>query len=48
MIPRLAACVRDNGATWHDIAALATSPGQAGLRYSPGSRSQTAGGPATA
>ena len=47
--PQLAACARDNGATWHDIAAaVATSPGQAGLRYSPGSQSQTAGGPATA
>ena len=35
MIPLLAVEARDNGATWHDIAAaLATSPEQAELRYS--------------
>jgi hypothetical protein len=38
MIPDLAAEARDNGATWNDIAtALATSPDQAELRYSPDS-----------
>jgi hypothetical protein len=38
MIPGLAAEARDNGATWHDIAtALATSPEQAQLSYSPDS-----------
>jgi hypothetical protein len=38
MIPHLAAEARDNGATWNDIAAaLATSPEQARLRYSPDS-----------
>lgn len=38
MIPLLAAEARDHGATWHDIAtALATSPEQAELRYSPDS-----------
>ena len=38
MIPVLAAEALDNGATWHDIAtALATSPEQAELRYSPDS-----------
>ena len=36
MIPQLAHDARENGATWHDIAtALATSPEQAELRYSP-------------
>jgi len=38
MIPHLAAEARDQDATWHDIAtALATSPEQAQLRYSPDS-----------
>jgi hypothetical protein len=38
MIPGLAAEARDNDATWHDIAtALATSPEQAQLSYSPDS-----------
>jgi hypothetical protein len=38
MIPLLAAEARDHGATWNDIAAaLATSPEQAELRYSPDS-----------
>jgi hypothetical protein len=38
MIPFLAAEARDNGAAWHDIAiALATSPEQAELFYSPDS-----------
>ncbi|MGH7734838.1 MAG: hypothetical protein ACREOE_14390, partial [Gemmatimonadales bacterium] len=38
MIPGLAAEARDNGATWHDISvALATSPEQAELSYSPDS-----------
>ena len=38
MIPVLAAEARDHDATWHDIAtALATSPEQAELRYSPDS-----------
>jgi hypothetical protein len=38
MIPLLAAKARDNGSIWHDIAAaLATSPDQAELRYSPDS-----------
>ena len=37
-IPQLAHDARENGATWHDIAtALATSPEQAELRYSPDS-----------
>ena len=36
MIPHFAAEAHDEGATWHDIAtALATSPEQAELRYSP-------------
>jgi hypothetical protein len=36
MIPELAADARKNGASWADIAtALATSPEQAELRYSP-------------
>jgi hypothetical protein len=38
MIPEHALLALDNGATWHDIAtALATSPEQAELRYSPDS-----------
>jgi hypothetical protein len=38
MIPQLAHDARENGATWHDIAtAPATSPEQAGHRYSPDS-----------
>jgi hypothetical protein len=38
MLPELVLQARDNGATWHDIAtALATSPEQAELRYSPDS-----------
>ena len=38
MIPEHALIARDNGATWHDIAtALATSPEQAELTYSPDS-----------
>ncbi len=38
MLPEHALLALDNGATWHDIAtALATSPEQAKLRYSPGS-----------
>ena len=38
MLPQLAHDARENGATWHDIAtALATSPDQAELRYSPDS-----------
>ena len=38
MIPEHALLARDNGATWHDIAtALATSPEQAELSYSPDS-----------
>ena len=38
MIPELASEARENGATWHDIAtALATSPEQAELAYSPDS-----------
>jgi hypothetical protein len=36
MLPEQALIARDHGATWHDIAtALATSPEQAELRYSP-------------
>ena len=38
MLPEHVLEARDHGATWHDIAtALATSPGQAELRYSPDS-----------
>jgi len=38
MLPEQVAEARENGATWHDIAtALATSPSQAELRYSPDS-----------
>ncbi len=38
MLPEHVLEARDNGATWHDIAtALATSPDQAELRYSPDS-----------
>jgi len=38
IIPQLAHDARENGASWHDIAAaLATSPEQAELRYSPDS-----------
>ena len=38
MLPEQVAEARANGATWHDIAtALATSPEQAELRYSPDS-----------
>ena len=38
MLPEFVLEARDHGATWHDIAtALATSPEQAELRYSPGS-----------
>lgn len=38
MTPELVLEARDHGATWHDIAAaLATSPEQAELRYSPDS-----------
>ena len=38
MLPQLAHDARENGASWHDIAtALATSPDQAELRYSPDS-----------
>lgn len=38
MIPEHALEARDDGATWHEIAtALATSPEQAELRYSPDS-----------
>jgi hypothetical protein len=38
MIPEHALLARDNGATWNDIAAaLATSPEQAELRFSPDS-----------
>ena len=36
MLPEHAHLARDHGATWHQIAtALATSPGQAELRYDP-------------
>ena len=38
MLPEHVLLALDNGATWHDIAtALATSPEQAELRYSPDS-----------
>ena len=38
MLPEQVLTALDNGATWHDIAvALATSPEQAELRYSPDS-----------
>jgi hypothetical protein len=38
MLPEHVLEARDHGATWHDIAtALATSPEQAELRYSPDS-----------
>jgi hypothetical protein len=38
MLPENVLTARDYGASWHDIAtALATSPEQAELRYSPGS-----------
>ena len=38
MLPEQVLIARDHGATWHDIAtALATSPEQAELRYSPDS-----------
>jgi hypothetical protein len=38
MLPEQVLLALDNGATWHDIAtALATSPEQAQLRYSPDS-----------
>jgi hypothetical protein len=38
MLPEQALTALDNGATWHDIAvALATSPDQAELAYSPDS-----------
>jgi hypothetical protein len=38
MLPENVLTARDHGASWHDIAtALATSPGQAELGYSPGS-----------
>ena len=38
MLPEQATLALDNGATWHDIAqALATSPEQAELAYSPDS-----------
>lgn len=38
MLPKFVLEARDYGATWHDIAtALATSPEQVELRYSPGS-----------
>jgi hypothetical protein len=45
MIPLLAAEARDNGATWTDIAtAVATSPEQAELGFSPARPSPTADG----
>ncbi|HYZ57415.1 MAG TPA: hypothetical protein VE733_28480 [Streptosporangiaceae bacterium] len=38
MLPEHVLLALDNSASWHDIAtALATSPEQAELRYSPGS-----------
>jgi len=38
MLPENVLTARDHGASWHDIAtALATSPEQAEVRYSPGS-----------